>query len=79
MQAIKYIVYHTSPVYIDVFVPHVKDFAIHVLTRKTQCIIKQLLTIEIEFEIRDENSQPFSIRKICWLTPKWRKKILNHL
>ena len=22
---------------------------------------------------RDGNSQPFSIRKICWLTPKWRK------
>ena len=21
----------------------------------------------------DENSQPFSIRKICRLTPKWRK------
>ena len=25
------------------------------------------------FLYRDENSQPFSIRKICQLTPKWRK------
>ena len=36
-------------------------------------------------EPRDEISQPFSIRKICRLTPKWRKAIskspfkgLNH-
>ena len=28
---------------------------------------------------RDENSQPFSIRKICQLTPKWRKAILESL
>ena len=29
--------------------------------------------------IRDEDSQPFSIRKICWLTPKWRKAIFKSL
>ena len=28
---------------------------------------------------RDENSQPFSIKKICWLTPKWRKAIFKSL
>ena len=28
---------------------------------------------------RDENSQPFSIRKICRLTPKWRKAIFKSL
>ena len=28
---------------------------------------------------RDENSQPFSIRKICWLTPKWRKSDFKSL
>ena len=28
---------------------------------------------------RDENSQPFSIRKICRLTPKWRKTIFKSL
>ena len=27
----------------------------------------------------DENSQPFSIRKICQLTPKWRKAIFKSL
>ena len=28
---------------------------------------------------RDENSQPFSIRKICQLTPKWRKAIFKSI
>ena len=29
--------------------------------------------------IRDENSQPFSIRKICQLTPKWTIAIFKSL
>ena len=28
---------------------------------------------------RDENSKPFSIRKVCRLTPKWRKVIFKSL
>ena len=28
---------------------------------------------------RDENSQPFSIRKICWLLQNGEKQFLNHL
>ena len=28
---------------------------------------------------RDENSQPFSIRKICQSTPKWKKAIFKSL
>ena len=28
---------------------------------------------------RNENSQPFSIRKICRLNPKWRKAIFKSL
>ena len=29
--------------------------------------------------LRDENSQSFSIRKICRLNPKWRKAIFKSL
>ena len=34
---------------------------------------------EVQHFIRDENSQSFSIRKICRLTLKWRKAIFKSL
>ena len=44
------------------------------------CLSDMLLKgYPLEVKNRDENSQPFSIRKICRLTPKWRKAILKSL
>ena len=37
------------------------------------------ITYALETKHKDENSQPFSIRKICLLTPKWRKAIFKLL
>ena len=38
-----------------------------------------LIWVQTVCKGRDENSQPFSIRKICRLTPKWRKAISKSL
>ena len=45
-----------------------KDFS------RQSCIFKYFSSL-----CRDKNSQPFSIRKICRLTPKWRKAIFKSL
>ena len=47
--------------------------------RLIETVLLSTYNINFGLEIRDENSQSFSIRKICRLTSKWRKAIFKSL